>query len=61
MLNAQAASVAIQSILEACDEKTKQVVLKGIKVHQNPLKQQKRKLVTVQEAKEDLITNYFKQ
>lgn len=60
-MDATIASQAIQGILNACDNKTKQSILKHISSQQTTLNTLKRKpLVTLLEAKENLINKHFK-
>jgi hypothetical protein len=60
-MEASIASAAILGILNACDDKTKESVMKHFSVQQiTPKAQKKACSVTLFEAKEELIINYFK-
>lgn len=61
-MDALTALAAIQAILTACDDKTRQRVLKELAIPEKAAKKPKRRrLVTLLEAREHLIRIHFKQ
>lgn len=59
-MEATAATSAINAILGACDVETRAMVLKEI-IPKQAAKKVNRKRMSILQAKEDLLTNYFKQ
>lgn len=55
------AHAAIQSILNACDEQTRNEVMKGIRISESVPVIRKRPLITNLQAREDLIRKHFNQ